>query len=203
MEIRTLPVGMLEVNCYLLWHPRTSHALILDPGDETDVILDAVRQLRLDVRGILLTHTHVDHIRGVGVVAVALGVPVWVHAADLPMYRSPLNALPPWLPAAADLPEPVAQPPQVEGLPFTVIETPGHSPGGVCFYFAGAGVLFSGDTLFQGSVGRTDLPGGDAAALQCSLARLLRELPPETRVLPGHGPETTMAAEAASNPYLT
>jgi glyoxylase-like metal-dependent hydrolase (beta-lactamase superfamily II) len=197
-----LPVGLLGVNCYLVWDETSRAGLVIDPGDEPERIAAVLREQRIEPRGILLTHAHVDHIRGLPALAAALRLPVWVHPADRTLYRSPANALPPWLPAASGLPEPVSEPPIVPGLDYRILPTPGHTPGGVCYHIPAAALLFTGDTLFAGAVGRTDLPGGDAAALLDSIRTRLLSLPPATVVLPGHGPASTVAAEAQGNPYL-
>lgn len=197
-----LPVGLLGVNCYLVWDEHSSTGLVIDPGDEPERITGMIRQQGVTPRAILLTHAHVDHIRGVGGVAAAFAIPVWLHPADRPLYASPANALPPWLPAAEGLPAPCPELPALPELPVRVLHTPGHTPGGVCYHLPAAGMLFTGDTLFQDSIGRTDLPGGDAAALLRSIRTQLLPLPPATRVCPGHGAETTLGAEAAANPYL-
>jgi len=202
IQVETLPVGMLAVNCYLVWAPETRQALIIDPGDDPDEVAAAVRQAKLTPKGILLTHAHVDHIRGVAGVAAAFAVPVFVHADDRALYLSPDNALPPWVEAATGLPEPVATPPQLDGVTYTIVHTPGHTPGGVCYYFAESAMLFSGDTLFAGSIGRTDLPGGDFGTLMRSLKTRLASLPADTVVYPGHGPATRIGEEKESNPYL-
>jgi glyoxylase-like metal-dependent hydrolase (beta-lactamase superfamily II) len=144
----------------------------------------------------------VDHIRGVGPVAAGFAIPVYISAADRRLYESPHNALLPWLAAAEGLPQSQDAPVLLAGLGPAVISTPGHTPGSVCFHFAGAGVLFSGDTLFAGSVGRTDLPGGDSEALLSSIRSRLLVLPPGTSVLPGHGPPTTIGEETRTNPFL-
>ena len=202
ITIETLPVGMLAVNCYLVWESVGRKALIIDPGDEAEEIVREIREKALIPTAILLTHAHVDHIRGVRGVAAEFGIPVLVSAEDRKLYLSPDNALMPWLSAAKDLPMPVDSLPPVDGLEYTVIHTPGHTPGGVCYYFADDNILFSGDTLFQGSVGRTDLAGGDAEQLMNSIQTKLLNLPSNTRVYPGHGNVTTIGNERVSNPYL-
>lgn len=202
MEILTLPVGPLQVNCYLVWEPGSRTALVIDPGDDADVVLATAREHELRPAGVLLTHAHVDHIRGVGGVVEELDVPVMLHADDEALYFSPDNALLPWVPAATGLPRLSAVPGDLDGLGFAVIHTPGHTPGGVCYHFADESVLFSGDTLFQGSIGRTDLPGGDMQSLLASIRQRLLPLPGDTRVYPGHGPPTAMGREARSNPFL-
>jgi glyoxylase-like metal-dependent hydrolase (beta-lactamase superfamily II) len=202
LKFKVLPVGMLQVNCYLVWHEESRAGYVIDPGGEPERVVQAVRDSGMQAVAILLTHAHVDHISGVTGVAEALSIPVYVHEADREMYASPDNALLPWLPAAENLPVPVEEPPAVEGFEMRVIETPGHTPGGVCFYFPDSEALFSGDTLFQNSIGRTDLPGGSLPRLMESIEKELATLPPQTKVYPGHGPSTTIAAEAAGNPYL-
>ncbi|MFA5203624.1 MAG: MBL fold metallo-hydrolase [Lentisphaeria bacterium] len=203
IQVLTLPVGMLEANCYLVWNPDTLDALLLDPGDEPGRIAKAVAERGLHPRAILLTHAHVDHIRAVSELARQWAVPVCLAPADHPMYHSPQNALPPWMSAARDLPEPQAEPPPAPpGLEFRVLSTPGHSPGGVCYYFPAAGAAFTGDTLFCGSIGRADLPGGNADTLLHAIRNQLLTLPPETVIYPGHGQPSTIGEEAAHNPYL-
>jgi len=199
--IETLPVGMLAVNCYVVWEKDTRQALIIDAGDEPDQIADFVRDKQLSPVGILQTHAHVDHILGIRGLVDTFSVPVYVHPDDIPLYSSPENALPPWVQAAKDLPEVADSVPTAAGLSFDVIHTPGHTPGGVCYHFADAAVLFSGDTLFQGSVGRTDLMGGDHNKLLASIRGRLFKLPEETKVYPGHGPPTSIGNELRYNPY--
>lgn len=202
MEILTLPVGPLQVNCYLVWERAGNSALIIDPGDDAAVVLATVREHDLRPAGVLLTHAHVDHIRGVSGVVEELGTPVMLHAADEALYFSPDNALPPWVPAATNLPRPSVVANDLDGLAFAVIHTPGHTPGGVCYHFRDESVLFSGDTLFESSIGRTDLPGGDMPSLLSSIRQRLLPLSGDTRVYPGHGPPTTIGREARSNPFL-
>ncbi len=203
MKIETLTVGPLEVNCYLLANPRRGWGLVIDPGDEAERLISRIKQLDFAPSAILLTHAHVDHIRGVSSLAAAFSCPVWLHPADHELYHSPANGLPPWLPAAENLPRPIsAVPPNETGPAFSVLHTPGHSPGSCCFYFEEESVLFCGDTLFAGSVGRTDLPGGDQAQLLNSIRQQLLPLPPRTRVMPGHGPPTTIEEEKSNNPFL-
>ena len=202
MKVETLVVGMLEVNCYLAWDEGTGAGWVVDPGDQAGRIVARIERLQLRPQGILLTHGHVDHIRGVGGVARHFGIPVFVHDAERALYASPRNALLPWLSAATDLPDPGPVQQDLPGIGFAVIHTPGHTPGGCCFHFPAAGVLFSGDTLFQQSVGRTDLPGGNTEELLASITRKLFVLPPETAVYPGHGPPTTVADELRANPFI-
>jgi hydroxyacylglutathione hydrolase len=202
LNTKSIIVGPFEVNCYLAWNPGTRTCLILDPGDDADEIVEEIQTLELQPVGILLTHAHVDHIRGVGPVASRLDIPVWVHPADRALYASPDNALNPWLPKAENLPPISDVPNSLPGLEFTAIHTPGHTPGGVCYYFANSAILFSGDSLFAASVGRSDLPGGNHETLITSITSQLLGLPPETKVHCGHGPSTTIGQEKTSNPFL-
>jgi len=203
MQVTAMAVGMLQENCYLVHEEKQRQALIIDPGDDSEVILQELQKLHLTARGILLTHAHVDHIRGIPEIVRSLSIPVYCQPDDRALYFSPANALPPWIPAARDLPEPGPVKSDISGLSFTVLPTPGHTQGGVCYYFPSAATVFAGDTLFQGSIGRTDLPGGNLETLLHSIREKLMTLPPETIVYPGHGEPTTIGDETASNRYLT
>jgi glyoxylase-like metal-dependent hydrolase (beta-lactamase superfamily II) len=202
LDITVLRVGPLVVNCYLVGDPATGQGLLIDPGDDADEIIAAVREANLNVAGILLTHGHFDHIRGVPAVARACEAPVYLHPADQALYASPLNAMPPQIPPAENLPPPTSVPPVVPGLEFRILHTPGHTPGGVCFYFADQELLFSGDTLFAGSVGRTDFPGGNTDDLLRSIKQVLFPLPRAVTVYPGHFQPTTIGREIDSNPFV-
>lgn len=202
LSVRTLAVGALEVNCYLIGNGASGDGFVIDPGDEGDRIVKAVADAGFRPMAVLLTHAHVDHIRGVPRVASAFGIPVVLDRLDLKLYHSPANALNPWVPAARGLPETMsALPPACNWGP-EILPTPGHSRGGRCFYFRDAGILFAGDTLFRGSVGRTDLPGADTQQLLHSIHETLMQLPDQTVVYPGHGPPTTIAEERHTNPFL-
>ncbi len=202
MKVAVVTVGMLEVNAYLVWNQGNESCLIIDPGDDSELLLQRLQELGVSPVGILLTHGHVDHIRGVGDLAAAHNVPVFVHSEDQGLYASPDNALMPWLPAAAHLPAIGVVPNDLPGLEFRVIHTPGHTRGGCCYYFPNAEILFSGDTLFRRGIGRTDLPGGDSDTLLRAIREKLLVLPENTMVYPGHGPATTIGREAATNPFL-
>jgi hydroxyacylglutathione hydrolase len=207
MDVRMLTVGPVGENCFLLRADGSERALIVDPGDEAPRILMLVEELEVSVEGILLTHTHFDHIGAVAPVAKATGAPVWCPEIEVPVLAD-INAFVPW-PGfgpfeSYDADHTVAGGEKLElaGLEIDVIFTPGHSPGHVTYSVRDEQALFSGDVLFQGSVGRTDLPGGDWGTLLSSIRTLVEEHPPETTVYPGHMGITTLGAEQASNPFL-
>ena len=200
-NFRIIPVGALAVNCYIFFDIADKLLLIIDPGDDADLIISAAESYDFDRAMILLTHAHVDHIGAVPEVARALNIEqIYLAAGDEDLYKSPENCILPYLPPVAGLPPTSSvwplQKPQL-------LLTPGHSPGGSCFYFPAEKMLISGDTLFAGSVGRTDLPGGSFGTLEKSIRRQLLTLPEDTVVYPGHGPRTTIGIEKRSNPYLT
>ena len=200
MERLTIQVGGFEVNCSIL--SENGKAWIVDPGQEADRIIDLLAKKGLEPAAILLTHGHFDHIGGIpGLLEKFPDLPVYVHEKDMPMFGHPLNQLPPEYTAFAkprNL-ETLDKLESLEGL--EILGTPGHTPGGVCYYFPKNKLLLSGDTLFAGSVGRTDLPGGDMATLMDSL-RKLTALPDDTLVIPGHGMHTRIALEKSGNPFL-
>jgi glyoxylase-like metal-dependent hydrolase (beta-lactamase superfamily II) len=205
MNIRALEVGDLMANCFVAWADPPA-ALVIDPGSEPSRVLDCLRQERLTAAAYLLTHGHADHISALAELQETMPAPAAMHAADLEWAFTDVNQFPPVLPVPSRPPDRWRALQGGEeltdaGLNCRVLHTPGHSPGSVCFHFPDAGALFTGDTLFAGSVGRTDLPGGDSDALMESLARLLC-LPATTRVYPGHGPETTLARDRRHNPFL-
>ena len=193
-------VGMLDVNCYLIPVAESRRLYIIDPGGDTDTVVAASKKFTYDEAVILLTHAHIDHISAVHDVAKALGIStVYLHKNDVSLYESPDNHLMPYIPAASDLPK-IAD--TISGNDFEIIETPGHSPGGVCYYFKQIPAVFVGDTIFSNSIGRTDLPGGNHAQLIGSIKAKLMTLPDNLKLYPGHGPATTVGSEKKFNPYL-
>jgi len=205
MNVETLPVGPLEVNCYLAWlnGPDT---LVIDPGGDTEKVADALSRKSLRVAAYLLTHGHVDHIDALAELHDRYPAPVMLHTCDLEWAFESLNQLPPYY-GSPRRPEGEIEGVQdghagdVAGLQYTVIGTPGHTPGSVCFWFEQDAALFGGDLLFAGSIGRTDLPGGDARTMTASLQRVM-SLPDSTVVYPGHGPATTLGKEKQTNPFF-
>ncbi len=201
LEVFALPLGPLQANCFIV--VRGGEGLVIDPGDEADVVIEAFTEFGFDPAAVLVTHGHFDHFGGVAPIARRFDVPVYVGAADAAEMADPsLGAL-----GGFDV-EPVAGAVLLEGeqelsLPIavTAIPTPGHSRGG--FTFAIDGHLFAGDLLFHGSVGRTDLPGGDMDQLLDSVATLVRRFPADTVVHCGHGPDTSLGRELALNPFLS
>ncbi len=207
MYHEVLVVGPFEVNCYLIASDPSQTVVLVDPGADADRIVAAVERSGRALEAILLTHGHVDHVGAVASVRRRWSVPVYIHPADAVWAFSDVNTIPPWY----SVPDPVGARDQrhvqdgdefeLAGLRWKVIATPGHTPGGVCYHVPSEDCLWTGDTLFHGSVGRTDLPGGHPQQLQLSLRRLL-DLPASTRVFPGHGPVTSLDMERRINPFL-
>ena len=201
LQHKTIPVGSYCVNCLILW--QGTDALIVDPGQDADLIVSFLSEHGLTPQAILFTHGHFDHIGGLpGLLAKYPDLPVYAHPSDGPMFGHPMNQMPPEYPCVAkpaNLRDIREAPAAFPGFAFQVLETPGHTPGSVCLKFGD--LLLSGDTLFAGSCGRTDFPGGSMAAMRRSLAALAT-LPPATDVIPGHGPATTIGREVAENPFM-
>jgi glyoxylase-like metal-dependent hydrolase (beta-lactamase superfamily II) len=194
-------------NCYLVEDEQAGECAIVDPGEEAGLILHKVQETGTKPVAIWLTHAHLDHVLGVPRIAAETGASVWLHSADRPLYDAVPEqaawfglATPPRLPAP-DREMVHGERVTVGALSFDVRHAPGHSPGSVCLL--GPGVAFSGDVLFAGSIGRTDLPGGDFGTLIASIERELLPLPDDTIVYSGHGPETTIGRERRTNPFLT
>jgi hydroxyacylglutathione hydrolase len=200
-------VGPVAENCFIARRDGAREAIVVDPGDEAPKLLGAIEQLGLDIAAILLTHTHFDHVGAVAPLARATGAPVYCPALEKEVLAN-INDFVPW-PGfgpfesyeADELIE-GGERLELAGLGIDVLFTPGHSPGHVSFSIPDEQAIFSGDVLFQGSIGRTDLPGGDHATLLRSIAGLLEALPDGTRVLPGHMGLTTLGRERATNPFL-
>lgn len=204
IAVHTLIVGAYEVNCYLVADEQ-ARALVIDPGADEEAIAAALRDHGLTVAGYLLTHGHMDHVCALSALRQRFPAPVGLAAVDARWAFTPVNQMPPYpqpTRPAGDILDVAAMPVWTAGGPVCrIIATPGHTPGGVCYYFETDGLLFSGDTLFAGSIGRTDLPGGSERLLNASLRQLV-QLPPVTRVFPGHGPATTIARELRTNPFI-
>jgi hydroxyacylglutathione hydrolase len=208
MDVRSFTVGPVAENCYIVRRDSADRGLIIDPGEEAERILGAVDSLGIGIDAILITHCHFDHIGAVAPVARATGAPVNCPEIEVPVLADIMSFVP-WAGfgpyESYDADETVAGGERLglAGFEIDVIYTPGHSPGHVTYSIADEGAVFSGDVLFNGSVGRADLPGGDWGTLLESIRGLVDGLPEETTVYPGHGGVTSLGAERASNPFLT
>jgi len=207
MMLESFPVGPLACNCTIMGDEDSHEAIVIDPGDEVARIHKRLTELGLQLRQILVTHAHIDHVGGALKLKRLTGAPIFLNEKDLPLLKM-MEAQAAWLGTST----PETAPPDenladglVVGLaryPAQVIHTPGHTQGSVCLHFAPLKVLIAGDTLFAGSIGRTDLPGGNFDQIIDSIHSNLLALPGETQVLPGHGPATTIGEERRSNPFL-
>jgi hydroxyacylglutathione hydrolase len=207
MDVRMFTVGPVAENSYIFRRDGSDRALIVDPGEEAPRLLDALDALGVELDGILLTHTHFDHVGAVAPVARATGAEVWVPQIEKPVLADIMSYVPwpgfgPFESWDAEHTVSGGEKLELAGFEIDVIFTPGHSPGHVTYSIPDESVVFSGDVLFQGSVGRTDLPGGDWPTLLDSIRGLVETLPGETRVHPGHMGLTTLGAERAGNPFL-
>ena len=204
MTLRTLCLGELDTNCYVLWDENRI-GMIIDPADEADKILSLVENERLDIQAVVLTHAHFDHMLAAKTVCAALGAPLYAGKGDEEALADPVRNLSgvfqmcPPIHMTADKTLTEGDVLSIGELSFTVLETPGHTPGCICLM--GDGVLFSGDTLFRDSIGRVDFPGGDVPAMVASLRRLA-QLPEDTTMYSGHGAATTIGREVKYNPYM-
>ena len=221
-----LPVGMLQCNCHIVGDPETHEAMVIDPGDDAARILEVIARHRLKVAAVAVTHAHIDHVVGLSRVQEATGAPVYLHGDDLALYQL-LDQQAAWLgwkiPDQARIDQLVREGDFIRwgGYQAQVLHTPGHTPGSICLYLpsdvpsmaaaggaprpakSGTPQLFAGDTLFAGSIGRTDLWGGSFQEIIRSLTGKVLELPDNTIVYPGHGQITTIGQERDSNPFLT
>jgi hydroxyacylglutathione hydrolase len=209
LVVVTFPVGLLQCNCTIVGDPVTKEAVVVDPGDDVAHVLEALTRHGLTCRAIVNTHTHIDHVGGNHGLREATGARVMLHEADLPLYdHLPLQAEFLGLPGApprGTVDEHIHQGDRVRAgaVDLEVLHTPGHTPGSLCFHIGGdAPLVLSGDTLFAGSIGRTDLWGGDHDQELQSIRTRLLALDDRTRVIAGHGPETTIGRERQLNPFL-
>jgi glyoxylase-like metal-dependent hydrolase (beta-lactamase superfamily II) len=209
-----IPVGMLQCNCSILGDETSREAIVVDPGDDIPRIMALLQRHRLTVKQILITHAHIDHIAGAARLKQLTGAPILYNPRDLPLVKM-MDMQAGWL----GMPTPEVRPPDdtlddgsiiaigalsngQPALSGNILHTPGHTQGSVCLHLPAQNLLLAGDTLFAGSVGRTDLPGGDGPTLIRSIREKLLTLPDATTVIPGHGPKTTIGEERESNPYL-
>jgi hydroxyacylglutathione hydrolase len=211
----TFPVGLLQCNCSILGDQASGEAIVVDPGDDIPRILALLRRHKLTVKQILVTHAHIDHIAGAARLKAVTGAPILYNQSDIPLVKM-MEMQAAWL----GVPTPEVLPPDDSledgrviligaapavdkpGLSGTILHTPGHTQGSVCLHLPNENLLLAGDTLFAGSVGRTDLPGGDGPMLIRSIHDKLLPLPDSTIVIPGHGPNTSIGQERKVNPFL-
>jgi glyoxylase-like metal-dependent hydrolase (beta-lactamase superfamily II) len=207
MDVRTFTVGPVQENCHIARRDDSDQAIVIDPGEEAPRLLEALETLELNVAAIVLTHTHFDHVGAVAPLARATGADVWCPELEVPVLADIMRYVPwpefgPFDSYDADHTVAGGERLELAGFEIDVLFTPGHSPGHVTYSIPAEQAIFSGDVLFQGSVGRVDLPGGDGPTLMQSLATLVETLPDETVVYPGHMGNTTIGRERATNPFL-
>jgi hydroxyacylglutathione hydrolase len=202
------PVGPLQCNCSVIGDDTTRDAIVIDPGDDIQNVLSVIAKHQLQVKQIVITHAHIDHVGGAMKLRAATGAPILLNQNDYDLLKM-LDVQAAWIgmasPGKVEIDQSVGESDLVRAgsLAATVLHTPGHTEGSICLYFAGEKKLIAGDTLFAGSIGRTDLPGGSYSKIIRSLHEKVLALPDETIVVPGHGPLTTIGEQRESNPFLT
>lgn len=204
---KIFPVGPLQCNCSVIGDEKTHEAMVIDPGDQIEGILDILRQEKLTLKQIVITHAHIDHVGGAMKLKAATGAPILMNQNDYALLKM-LDMQAAWIgmrpPGDVQVDETVSQGRvlKIGEIASNVIHTPGHTEGSICVYFPEEKKLIAGDTLFAGSIGRTDLPGGSMDKIMRSLHTQVLALPDETEVVPGHGPLTTIGEERETNPFL-
>lgn len=204
---KIFPVGPLQCNCSVIGDEKTHEAMVIDPGDQIEGILDILRQEKLMLKQIVVTHAHIDHVGGAMKLKAATGAPILMNQNDYALLKM-LDMQAAWIgmrpPGDVQVDETVSQGRvlKIGEISSNVIHTPGHTEGSICVYFPEEKKLIAGDTLFAGSIGRTDLPGGSMDKIMRSLHTQVLALPDETEVVPGHGPLTTIGEERETNPFL-
>src|SRR5262249_8967252 len=204
---RILPVGPLQCNCSIIGDEQTHEAMVIDPGDQIEGILEILRQEKLELKQIVITHAHIDHVGGAMKLKAATGAPILMNQNDYALLKM-LDMQAAWVgmrpPGAVQVDEAISQGRvlKIGEITSNVIHTPGHTEGSICIYFPKERKLIAGDTLFAGSIGRTDLPGGSTEKIMRSLHTQVLALPDDTEVVPGHGRVTTIGAERETNPFL-
>ena len=205
---KIFPVGVLQCNCSIVGDEQTREAMVIDPGDQIDEILAILRQENLSLKYIVVTHAHIDHVGGAMKLKTATGAPILLNQNDLALLKM-LDIQATWIgmrpPGQVQVDESVGdgRTLKIGNIESSVIETPGHTEGSICLFFPQEKKLIAGDTLFAGSIGRTDLPGGSFDKIMRSLRTRVLALPDDTQVVPGHGPLTTIGDERETNPFLT
>ncbi|HLJ30296.1 MAG TPA: MBL fold metallo-hydrolase [Candidatus Angelobacter sp.] len=205
---KIFPVGVLQCNCSIVGDEQTHQAMVIDPGDQVEEILAILRQENLTLKYIVVTHAHIDHVGGATKLKAATGAPILLNQNDLALLKM-LDVQASWLgmpaPGTVQIDESLAdgQSIKIGNISSTVIETPGHTEGSICLFFPEEKKLIAGDTLFAGSIGRTDLPGGSYEKIMRSLHTRVLALPDDIQVVPGHGPLTSIGNERESNPFLS
>jgi len=204
---KIFPVGPLQCNCSVIGDEQTHEAMVIDPGDQIEGILEILRKEKLELKQIVITHAHIDHVGGAMKLKAATGAPILMNQNDYALLKM-LDMQAAWVgmrpPGAVEVDGPVSQGQvlKIGDISSSVIHTPGHTEGSICLYFPKERKLIAGDTLFAGSIGRTDLPGGSTEKIMRSLHTQVLALPDETEVIPGHGPATTIGQERETNPFL-